>query len=224
MRFFVVSYTNRVKDYCEAEFFERFNEIAMGHLTLVVDNTPGREYFEHLVHLTPYVAHIDIDRQPEGSLFQRNVAESVAFCRQKFLESNCDVMVIIESDVLPPVDLLRRFEIDIDNLSYSEDVDKACGIEPRHKWGIIGGLYYTGFHDYSLTDCQRTGHVLSGCTAYRRELVEKYPFRYDPANLGAFPDALICADAGGEYELFNDHNIICKHLELQPGCRQSSSL
>lgn len=226
-KWFVCSYTNAVKSYCDKEFFERFNEIATGHLSLVVDNTPGREYYEKLAHMTPYVAHIDVSPQPKQSLFQRNVTESVQLCRQKFLESDCDVMVIIESDVIPPVDLLQRFEKQIRNIQFievkpSEEHDYMDGLQPL--WGILGGLYYAGFHDFSLEGRQRTHHVLSGCTAYRRELLEKYPFRYDPNNLGPFPDAFICADAGGEFSLFNDHDIICKHLEIAPGNRNHGNL
>ena len=217
IKFFVVSYTNKVKDYCATEFFKRFNEIATGHMSLVVDNTIGREYFEEIAHLTPYVARVEVPAEPKASQFQRNVAESVQLCREKFLESDADVMVIIESDVIPPADLLTNFSHDIWHLG-------QCGEFGHKPWGILGGLYYNGFHDYSLDGLEPTGHVLSGCTAYRRELLEKYPFRYDPNNLGPFPDALICLDSMGEYSLWNDHRIVCKHVELQPGCRQSSSL
>lgn len=214
-KFFVVSYTNKVKNYCEVEFFKRFNEIALGHLSLVVDNTPGRDYFEHIVHLTPYVAHIDVDREPVGSLFQRNVALSAEFCRQKFLESGADVMVIIESDVIPPGSLLSELDKTITHLGHSE------GNRP---WGIIGGLYYPGFHDFSLDGLHETQHVLSGCTAYRRSLLEEHPFRYDPNNLAAFSDAFMSMDAGAKYTLWNDHSIICRHLAMPNGARQTSLL
>lgn len=215
-KFFVVSYTNVVKDYCDKQFFKRFNDVATGHLSLVVDNTPGRKYFDRICKLTPYAAHIDIPQEPKGSLFQRNVTNSVQFCREKFLESDCDVMVVLESDVIPPVDLLKCFAERIYNLEHVEQ-----GLLP---WGAIGGLYYKGFHDFSLEGLHEVGHVLSGCTVYSKALLTKYPFRFDPGNLTAFPDALICADAGGEFSLWNDHDIYCEHLEIQPGCRQSSSL
>lgn len=227
-KFFVVSYTNKVKDYCDKEFFERFNEIATGHLSLVVDNTPGREYFEKLIHLTPYVAHIDIDASNKEGLFQRNVAESVALCREKFLASDADVMVIIESDVIPPADLLERFDKRIQEyLKWIKPGTIGLGDGTLVRWciwGALGGLYYPGFHDFSLEGIAKTGHVLSGCTAYRRELLEKYPFRYDPANLAAFPDALICHDANQEYSFWNDHDIICKHLHRGDGGRMSCEL
>lgn len=212
MKFFVVSYTNRVKRYCEKEFIERFNEISQGHQSLIIDNTPGREYFEHLSQITPYVAHIDVPELPVESLFQRNVTDSVNLCRNAFLQSDCDVMVTIESDVIPPVNLIELFENDIIHLQ------QFAGKE----WGILGGLYYNSFHDYSLTGLQETHHVLSGCTAYSRKLLEKFPFRYNPQDLGPFPDAIMSFDAGKEFSLWNDHEIYCKHLEVSPGCRQSA--
>lgn len=214
-KFFVCVYTHATKDYCSAEFFKRFNDIAVGQLSLAVDNTPHRSYFDKLAELTPYVMHIDVEREPVGSLFQRNVAESVEACRKKFLESEADVMVIIESDVIPPVGLLQELDKTINYLEHSD--------HPL-PWGIIGGLYYPGFHDFSKEGLHQTHHVLSGCTAYKRELLEKHPFRYDPENLGAFPDAIICFDSKDEFSMWNDHSIVCQHLHRGDGGRMLTEL
>jgi hypothetical protein len=197
----------------------------MGTQSLVVDNSPGDEYFNKLTKMVNgYVAHVDVPRDPVESLFHRNVTTSVEFCRQSFLASDADVMVIIESDVIPPVDLLERFAVDIEHLSQSRSMQTYEGERAMKPWGILGGLYYPGFHDYIIKGLVGAHHVLSGCTAYSRELLQKYAFRYDPTNLGPFPDAIICHDAGGEFSFWNDHGIVCDHLHRGDGGRMSCLL
>ncbi|WP_315817964.1 hypothetical protein [Paraflavitalea speifideaquila] len=124
--------------------------------------------------------------------------------------------LIIESDVIPPQSLLQQFECATSELDLTE-----AG------WGMVGAIYYQGFHNYAFdthdTFLERTNHCLSGCTVYKRELIRKYPFRYDPENLGPFPDAFMSYDAGHDFALWNDHRIICDHLHIN-GARMSRNL
>ena len=112
--------------------------------------------------------------------------------------------------------LLKQFECAVGELDLTEPA-----------WGIVGAIYYQGFHNYGFDTSEkfleRTHHCLSGCTVYKRELIRKYPFRYDPENLGPFPDAFICFDAGSEFSFWNDHRIQCDHLHIN-GARMSRSL
>jgi hypothetical protein len=152
--------------------------------------------------------HLNIPEHPKESQFQRNVCDSANFLRNIYLNSfSAPYFLIIESDVIAPPSLLEQFELAIGELNVAEP-----------GWGIVGALYYEGFHNYGFdtrdTYLEKTNHCLSGCTLYKRELIEKYPFRYDPANLGPFPDAFISYDADTEYTLWNDHRIKCDHLHI----------
>lgn len=219
MKFFICTYTNRVKDYCDTEFYDNLHKLSKGHPIFIVDNTiDAGEYAGRIELLTKHYAnfsvnHLTVPKEPAESQFQRNVAESVNLCRDNFLRSNCDHMIIVESDVLPPHDLLDKFE------------ESALFLEGE-KWGIVGGIYYMGFHDYNLQGIVSTHHVLSGCTMYNKELIKETPFRYHPDILGAFPDAWISGDAGNKgYKLWNNHDIICEHLSNpNTGNRYSGSL
>lgn len=220
---FIVTYTNRCKDYCDTEFLDNLHKLSKGHPVMIVDNTSDDESYANRIRtLTKIysnfsVHHIIVPREPIATLFHRNVTESVNLCRDHFLRSDCDSMLIVESDVIPPVNLLDTFKKDIREERYLLNND--------HVWGIIGGLYYQGFHDYNLRGLNRTHHVLSGCSLYNRELIKKYPFRYDPSNLGPFPDAIICFDSGNDYSFWNDHDIICEHLNNPAtGTRYSSNI
>lgn len=211
---FLCTYTSFNKSYCDEQFFKRFNELGIKN-SCIVDNTNNETYYEKLLkrYTKDLCFHINVSTEPKRSVFQRKVYESVNKCREEFLKTNCKYFLIIESDVIPPIDLIDHFEKDIEFLNQAESFSEKS-------WGILGALYYNGFHNYDLKGLQKTNHVLSGCSLYKRELIEKYPFRYDENNLSPFPDAWICFDSGNEYSLINDHNIICDHLEVSPGNRQ----
>lgn len=211
-KYFIAIYTNLCKDYCDKEFFTRINELKKDNHVNIVDNSSGNNYLKRLFGLTKAnVYKVNVPVEPKQTQFLRNVTESVSALRQDFLQKGDeDYFLIIESDVIPPVDLLDRFDKTIETL-------------PKD-WGILGGLYYQGFHDYTKTGVHKTHHALSGCTVYRRSLVEKYPFRWSVDNLGAFSDAWICYDAGQEFGIYNDHDIRCEHLHTIHGSRQSHPL
>jgi hypothetical protein len=207
-KFFIAVYTNEVKDYAAEAFFKPLASLTVGG---VVDNSTDKQYHQRLMKLTSLpVYHLEIPYEPKHTLFQRNVAESAQFLRQKFLESTCDYFLILESDVIVTPDILERLSNTIKRLP--ED------------WGAVGCLYYEGFHDYGKAGLQRTTHVLSGATVYRREAVEKFDFRWSSDNLGAFPDAWWSIDAGKDYSLWNDHAIRFKHLHNTDGTRYSKQL
>ncbi|MCP4648795.1 MAG: hypothetical protein GY853_01765 [PVC group bacterium] len=207
---FIAIYTNKCKEYCDQRFFSNLFSSNLNHASVnVVDNSSDIEYTKKLEKICEDKANvyrIDIDEKRKDVRFLRNVTESVLLLREKFLEGNWKYFIILESDVLPK-----------DNewlTSFMEVTDEA---------DIIGGLYYMGFHDPGLWQGEirvvPTHHVLSGCTLYKREVIEKYPFRWSEENLGAFPDAYICFDAGNEYRLANYTKIVCDHLEKSQGDR-----
>ena len=157
-KFFIAVYTHEVKSYCDAEFFSNIANLTSKDFELhVVDNSPSASFYlskiktlcESVGLETKSLSHLDIPEEPAISRFQRNVCDSVNFLRDKFLESDCDYFLIIESDVIPPVDVLERF------LSADESID------------IVAGIYYKGHHkdewfneDYSD---YIYGFVFSGC-------------------------------------------------------------
>lgn len=231
-KYFIAIYTNEVKDYCDEKFFTWIDHIKEDNPAYVVDNTVGDNYYKRLEDLFKNFNNfnlykLNINHRPERTQFLRNVEQSVNFLRHEFLKSNCDHFLIIESDVLPPEDLIAKLDKDIDRLE-KIDIDnlfeyKEGDITPK-LWGILGAHYYKGFHNYDETGIYTTHHALSGCTVYRRSLIEDYPFRWSRDNLGAFPDAWICYDAGKKYEIYNDGSIICEHLHADNGTRYSKSL
>jgi len=205
---FVAVYTNKVKRYCDIEFFNALQNNISGEHIYVVDNTnDGGMYAAELKGIIncKMIVNLDIPEQPDNTKFHRKVAESVLYLRSMFLESNYKYFLIVESDVIIPPGTIDTLLQNIETMP--EDT------------GAIGALYYQGFHDYNLTGLQYVNHVLSGCTIYKRSMIEKYPFRYQEDYLQAFPDALICIDGINEFKYYNNHDLICKHAHTNEGTR-----
>lgn len=211
--YFIAVYTNQVKNYCDKQFFSNLHTLSGGAPVHVIDNTTGDAYYHALNQLFRnngydnfQLWHLDVPEQPAESCFQRRVCDSVNHLRNIYLQqTDLPYFLIIETDVIPPANLLDKFDSSMDRLNNHD-----AG------WGIIGGLYYEGFHRYDFdtgsTSLEKVVHCLSGCTVYKRSLIEEFPFRYNPADLGPFPDAFICYDAGRAYSFYNEHQIRCDHL------------
>jgi hypothetical protein len=217
--YFIGTYTNWCKEYCHEQFFKRLSEIKRGENAFCFDNTdPDKhDYISDLKDVTDRVGcrwmlFGNTFKKMDDHQFHYNVQDSLLNLRDIFLRTIVPYLLIIESDVIPPADLLDR-------------LDKSIAELPED-WGILGCLYYDGFHDYSKTGVHNTHHALSGCTVYRREVIERYPFRISEDNWAAFPDAWICHDVNqdGKFKIFNDHDIRCEHLHAENGTRQSKPL
>jgi hypothetical protein len=204
---FVAVYTNKVKSYCDVDFFNALqNNISTEHIYIVDNTNDNGRYAEQLKNIINCnIINLDIPEEPQNTKFHRKVAESVLYLRSMFLESNYKYFLIAESDVILPPNTIATLIENIETMP--EDT------------GAVGALYYEGFHDYNRTGIHYTNHVLSGCTLYKRSMIEKYPFRYQEDYLQAFPDALICIDAINEYKYYNNHDIKCKHAHTSSGSR-----
>lgn len=225
-KYFIATYTNWCKEYCDEQFFKRLGEIAGDHPVMIADNTDP-DIFDYQVRLSSlsieYIRRSIINFTFPGKLerqFHHNVNESLRVIRERFLKSDAKYLLLIESDVIPPVDLLERFDDSIDFIEWFGDDTKEMN------WGAIGALYYNGFHDFKKGGMWSTHHVLSGCTVYKREVIERYPFRISADNWAAFPDAWICDDINkdGIYSLWNDHDIRCEHIEHTSPGRKSKPI
>lgn len=202
--FFIGVYTHQVKSYCDGIFFERLRHLSGNRPVHVVDNSPGDVYLPRLKHICGAfdrfrVSHVDVPVDPISTLFLRNVCASANALREAFLRSRADHLLIVESDVIPPADLIPRLAADIDTLPF--------------EWGVLGAVYYRGRHDFALQGMQRSDLVFSGCTVYRRELLEKCSFRWCEEYPRSFPDAWMSTDAvENGFSLWTDYAIRCDHL------------
>jgi hypothetical protein len=203
--FFIGVYTHQVKAYCDRAFFRHLYELSRGHRVHIVDNSPTDRYVGRLIALCRGYEHfriskIDVPTEPVTTLFLRNVCSSANSLRDEFLRTECRYFVTIESDVMPPVDVIGRFSARMTSLP--------------DNWGVFGAVYYSGRHDFSMRGIHSSDLVFSGCSVYKRELIEKCRFRWSEEFPRTFPDAWMSTDAVEyNYSLWNDHDIRCDHLQ-----------
>jgi len=204
---FAAVYTNKVKSYCDVEFFNALqNNISTDDIYIVDNTNDNGNYANELRNIIDCnIVNLDIPEEPNTTRFHRKVTESVLFLRDTFLKYNYKYFLIAESDVIIPPNTIDTLLENIETLPSDT--------------GAVGALYYEGYHNYGLTGIQYTDHVLSGCTIYKRSMIEKYPFRYQEDYLQAFPDAFICIDAINEFKYYNNHELKCKHAHSSNGSR-----
>ena len=138
-KYFIAVYTNEVKQYCDRKFFTALNNLSYMDKELhIVDNSSTTSYFEQLNKLLSEVYSSNQytleylenprDKKSKSVIFLENVGFSIQKLSNDFIKSDCDYMVIIESDVEVPSNTLVLFD------EVLNDAD------------IIGGIYYKGFH------------------------------------------------------------------------------
>ena len=108
MKYLIGIYTNQVKSYCDKRFFDRIKELNCDYI--VVDNTRLLSYIDKLGRMgIQNSIWADVPEQPKRTQFLRNVTTSANIIRDYFLERDYDILFIIESDVLVPVNVFWLF-------------------------------------------------------------------------------------------------------------------
>ncbi|MDD3089974.1 MAG: hypothetical protein PHT95_08555 [Candidatus Omnitrophica bacterium] len=208
---FIAVYTHQCKSYCDKEFFGNLFASDIGSASVaIVDNSLDADYFHTLYdryNMHAYVDHIIVNRGDSKTQFVRNVEASLYGLRRMFLGGDYEYFIILESDVKPKDKMWLHYFIEV--------VDQA---------DIIGGLYYEGFHAPDMwqgpSRIISTHHALSGCTLYKRSVLERFAFRSVAENPGVFPDALMCLDAReAGFKIANYTKIQCTHLVDNHGGR-----
>ena len=210
--YFIAVYTNKVKEYCDIKFFENLKKV--GGDIFVADNTPCMAYTKKLRRMGLNTDHIPVQSTPKDTLFQRNVHKSVNYLRDKFLDSDYEHFIIVESDVLVPPNLLQLF-------------DRATN--KAENWAAIGGLYHRSVHNFNHAGIDRlykTQCVLSGCTLYHRDMIQLFNFRWSEDNIGMFPDACWSHDiiTHTNRNLYDYGGIACGHMDKGWGDRGHKDL
>jgi len=140
-------------------------------------------------------------------------------CVQKFLEGNCDYLLWIDDDILPPINTLERF------LQADKDVIGAVAFAMKYENGI-GFPYpvtlrynedkkYIVYHGQGIEECDATG---GACLMFKRKVYEavERPYAFQYYRNGTL--ALTCdfdvfqkiQKAG--FKLFIDFNLVCDHI------------
>jgi hypothetical protein len=151
-----------------------------------------------------------------------NIWHNLTKARRHFLAANYDAMLIVESDIIPPADALKKLS--------SLDADIAGGLYVmRHDAPVVNAFVYvpnqtspgTYLLKRELAGVVLTNGVCMGITLIHRHVIESVPFRMHES---AAPDWAFMTDCNAAgFVTVCDTSIACGHKKptgeiLTPDC------
>ena len=177
------------KDYCRERFVENIKKLDYPADKLqwcLVDNSQRPAYYHKLRRLYPGHAW----RVKRGSNTRDALRNAMNFLRLKAIEEDYDYLLIVESDLFPEPDALKkllRHHKDVVGLPYEIGFNKnrgLCVFTLDKKTIGMGTRRLTPeesktFLDGSLKKVHGMG---VGCCLIKREILEEFPFWYSAAD------------------------------------------
>jgi hypothetical protein len=201
--------THQVKSYCEQLFFSRVQEIKKlsSSDVCVVDNSSDETYIQHLKTTYPEIRfeHLKIVSYPNSLKIHFRIATSCNMLRNIFLAGNYTHFLMIESDVLPPSNVVEEL------LSADKDIIEA----PFYK-----GWHKKEYFDPNYNKILEVDTALTGCVLIKRCFLEKIEFGYDANLPAACPDAIFMYNAKKlGAKIYIHTGVKCQHLQNKDGGR-----
>jgi hypothetical protein len=206
------------KNYCLNEYLSVVSNLTYSNYkTFLADNSETRSNAKMLNRLGVHTKWIN----PAGKTNIQYIAESHESCREFALHLNFDYMLHLESDIIPPIDIIERLLF--------------------HKKEVVSACYFTGFGDKSrlciqlledsgelIRETQNMDYGIGdmifmdgtlkqvygaglGCTLIHKSVLEKIKFRYQEG-VDAHPDTYFYSDLNASgIKQYVDTSILCKH-------------
>lgn len=206
------------KDYVWPRFRDNLSNLTYPNYdVMIVDNGPNNKYARHIRKGCDFmVKHI---ARAKNSRIGH--ADSLNTIRDYFLENNYDYLLLVESDLIPPVDIIQRL------LTTGKSV--------------VGSMYYIGHpHDHKRqptaclfkSDGKKTWRVtreegwsmygtgvqkIHGCgigtTLVSREIIEQFKFWWNLSNPPKHADVLFYADLeNAQIPVYVNTDVIVTHF------------
>lgn len=208
--------TSDSKLYCQDEFIGRLKSLSYPHKDfLIVDNSKERKNHKNIMKEGIKSIHI----KPNNRKIHRVLADSHEEIRKYALRNNFDFLLHLESDVMPPTNVIERLLIHglpIVSAMYMIDFGKDSHLmaqEMEHFGMTRETQNLKGSRDLHFIDgkLKPIFHCGLGCVLIRRDVLEKIEFRWEEgANI--HPDGFFAFDTDAlGYTKFIDTSILCEH-------------
>lgn len=209
--------TAQIKDYCWNEFSERVDQLTYKKSAFyLVDNSLSRKYHKKIRKQRVDVGFVK--RKSKSNI--QYICESHNMIRDYALKHNFDYLLHLESDVIPPIDVIERllshnkavvsapYHInfgDRSQLMLVEQEPNTIDFLETEMMSIEDGFL---FLDGTLKKIHNGG---LGCTLIHKSVLEQIPFRYMDG-YHAHPDTFFAIDlAVKKIDFHVDTSIMCEH-------------
>lgn len=219
---FICAPQNEVKAYCFQAWLQNIIDFTYPNYELfLADNSEKNNFGQKMVKCGVYVERI----KPKGRSIDQILALSHNACRERFLKSDAEYMLHLETDVFPPHNIIEML------LSCKRNVVAAMyHINEGAKSHLMIQLPDKGESDHfksiaflgeGLVSWMDGGihnvyHAGLGCVLIHRDVFKKIKFRYVTDDAGkvkdARPDTFFAHDLfANNINFYVDTSIICKH-------------
>lgn len=216
------------KEYCRARFVANVRSFTYPNMSyMIVDNSKDDRYAKFLTKLYTkgHVAHV-----PRGENSRSALANSSNYLREKVLRGGYDYLLMLESDVFPPTDVIERL------MAHGKSVAGACYIigDGVHETPCLFRVRKTEMHGIGGTELlppsewenyRNKGlkpiHGMGvGCVLIHKSILERFPFWYssaDDARMASVkhrrhPDVYFYLDLHNNgIQAYVDTDIWCQH-------------
>lgn len=220
MKLLVGCPTSEAKSYCEEKYLAAITNLMYPkdlYDILIVDNSRTGKNAKRINKLGIPCRHVN----PIGKTNQQYIAESQEILRKYVLDNDYDYLVMIESDIIPPLTCLTSLLSHqkpvvcgsyfighgVDSYPMRQLVEKE-GMQERYTINS-DGTYAINDFDGQLKDVQNGGF---GCIAIHRSVLSQIQFRSEKG-LDSHSDSFFGADlAELGIEQYQDTTLFCKHL------------
>lgn len=225
----VVTYEG--KDYIFNQFIENILNFSYPNFDVViVDNSRGKKYYRHLTKKLKRT-NVQVHHVKRGLTSREAQANSLNLIRDLLLEGEYDYFMSIESDLIPPRDIIERLLTHktpsvgcLYNIGFSNsesEPPRYCVFSVQEK-SNGKGLATINVPDHISKDWFGMGVIKVhgcglGCTLIKTDLIEDTPFRFyisdNPDEPAKHADVLWYADVHAKgIDVFVDTDIVIPHF------------
>jgi glycosyltransferase involved in cell wall biosynthesis len=214
--------TYKGKDYIFKENFEAIKGLNYPNYDYIyLDNTEGTSYTSTLRRRGAKATHI-----PRNGNSRMALANSQNYARHIVQSQNYDYLMFIESDLIPPKDIIQRLlnhNVSVVGALYFLEAPHPDGRKIKIPCTFVSQVSSTGetstriikLHEvagYLNTGLRKVHGVGLGCTLIRRDIVNQFPFWYDERFIDKHSDVYFFMQLQNKsIAVYQDTNIIVPH-------------
>jgi len=217
-RVLVAAPTYRGKDYIFHQWYKIITNLSYKNYDwLVVDNSKGTSYqsklrrqgYKKIIHL------------PRDTTSRRSIAHSTEYIRQYALDNGYDYIMMIETDIIVPVDIIQRllnknkdiiggvYEVGVKG---STDAPRRICIQQPYQDNLLEFVEVEEGYKMLGQGIQQVGGMGLGCVLIKKNIFKEFPFKYTD-RYSMHTDSIFYLDLKAkDIPVYVDTNLMLEHI------------